>query len=351
MPRRSLLLLVLLACALGAAACGNDDVDVQKVLSQTFGEDKSLKSGKLDVSVRLDAKGLASLQGPVSARLAGPWVTTSPDELPRFDFEADLNAGGQSIRAGATSTGDKGFLSFQGQAYELSEQLYEEFKKGYAEQAKKSDGEDEGVSFRTLGVDPQRWLRDAKYIDKEDVGGTETIHLEAGVDVPRMLEDVNKVLGRAEDIQGQERARQLTETERKQISDAVKDARLELWTGEEDKILRRLNVRLEFEVPEENRQQAQGLTSGTIRFDLALGAINEEQKITGPENARPLEELTGAATPGGAGGGGSGGSGGGTGGAPAPDSGGQAATPYEQCVADAGADISKLQECAGLEGG
>jgi len=346
MLRRSLLLLVALLCAVGAASCGGgDDVDVQQVLRQTFGEDKKLKSGRLDVSVRLDANGLAQLQGPVSARLAGPWTTTKPEELPRFDFEADLNAGGQSIRAGATSTGEKGFISFQGQAYELSQQLYDEFKKGYAEQAKKSQGEEEGVSFRTLGVDPQRWLRDTKYVDKQDVGGTETLHLRSGIDVPRLLEDLNRILGRAEEIQGQERARQLTEAERKQISEAVKDARLELWTGEKDKILRRLNVRLSFEVPEENRRQANGLTSGTIRFDLALGKINEEQKIAGPEGARPLEELIGGA---GAGAGGAGGSGGAQ---PPSGGGGEAATPYEQCVQDAGADISKLQECASLEGG
>lgn len=352
MSRRSLLAFLLLLCTFALAACGgggDDDVDVDQVLKETFSGDKDINSGRLDVSLRLDANGLASLQGPVSLRLSGPFATTKEDELPRFALEAQLTAGGQDIRAGATSTGEKGFVSFQGQPYAMSDELYEQFKKGYAEEARKSeDGEGEGTTFEALGIDPQRWLSDPRYEGKEEVGGAQTLHIVSGVDVPRMLEDVNRVLGRAEDIQGQagERARELTEEERKQISDAIKDARLELWTGEEDKIMRRINVRLQFEVPEASRQQAQGLTSGTLRFDLGFGAINEEQSIEGPADARPFEELLsqlgGQAGGGGAqapeGGSGSGGSGG-------------AATPYEECVQEAGADISKLQECAGLAGG
>jgi len=247
--------------------------------------------------------------------------------------------------AGATSTGEKGFVSFQGQPYAMSDELYRQFKTGYAEEAKKDDGKGEGVSFKSLGIDPQRWLRDPEYDGKKDVGGVSTLHIRSGIDIPRLLEDVNRILGRAKDVQGGQQARQLTDEERRKIQDAIKDADLELWTGEDDKILRRLNVRLDFDVPEASREQANGLSSGTIRFDLALGAINEEQQIRGPENARPLEELLQSLQAGAAGG--SGGGGGGSGGAEAPSG----STPYEQCVQEAGSDISKLQECAGLAGG
>ena len=353
MHRWPLVVLVLLVCALGAAACGggDDDVDVAAVLQQTFGEDKNIKSGKLDVGLRLDARGLASLSGPVRLRLTGPFASTSADQLPRFQFEAELDAGGQSIRAGAVSTGDEGFVTFNGQPYRLSDELFGQFKTGYAEQAKSDDGE-EGVSFESLGVDPQRWLRDAEYEGTDEVGGVETLHLSAGIDVPRLLEDVNRILSRAPRVEGQPQARQLTEEERAQIEEAIKDARMELWTGEEDKVLRRLNVRLEFEVPEDRRDEAQGLSSGTLRFDLNLAEINEEQDIEAPQDARPFEELVGGDP---AAGGGTGESGGGTGesgGRGTGESGGGGpATPYEQCVEEAGSDIAALQECASRQTG
>ncbi len=77
-----------------------------------------------------------------------------------------------------------------------------------------------------------------------------------------------------------------------------------------------------------------------IAFDLALGGINDEQRIEGPADARPLEELLGGLQAG-QGQSGSGGNG------PAQE---QQLSPYEQCVADAGDDIGKLQECADLQG-
>lgn len=317
MPRWSLLLLTVAACALGLAACGgDDDVDVQQVVRETFGGEKSIKSGRLDAGLRLDLAGLAQLRGPVRLSLAGPFETAGRNEVPKFDFDARVEAGGDTFTAGAVSTGDKGFIEIQGQTVAIPDEQFERYRQLLAEDA--ADDRGGGISFKALGIDPQRWLRDPQYVGKEDVGGAETIHVRAGIDVGRLLDDVNRVLARAEQLEG-ERARQLTDEERKQLGEAIKGARLELWTGEEDKILRRLNVKLDFELPESARQRANGLSSGTITFDLGFGAINEKQEIRAPENAQP------------AGGGG--------------------ATEYERCVQEAAGDVSELQKCASLAGG
>ena len=54
------------------------------------------------------------LDGPVSIRLAGPFQAQEGGKLPKFELEAAFEGAGQSIKAGATSTGEKGYLSFQG---------------------------------------------------------------------------------------------------------------------------------------------------------------------------------------------------------------------------------------------
>jgi hypothetical protein len=374
--RRSLLLalLALCACALGLAACGGDDNesgDATAILKETFGEGKDVKSGRLDLAFRLNAQGLQNVEGPIGLRLSGPFQSAGKSQLPRFDFQVALDAGGQALSAGAVSTGEKGFVKFQDQAYALSDELYEQFKKGYAEQAKCSEEQgQEGVSFRSLGVDPGAWLDDAKTAGSEDVGGVKTTHITASVDVPRMLEDVNRILGRTDaqstdpcaDEQQQEGqperegSRQLSEEDRKQIADAVKSAQVDVWTGEDDRILRRINVALKFEVPEAQRERAGGLRSGDLRFDMTIGALNEDQKIATPADAKPLEELIGqfgGQVPGlgGAGGSGSGGSGSGGSGSGSGGSGaGAQSSEYQQCVADAGQDVVKLQQCSELIG-
>ena len=352
--------LVLILVVAIAQTGGEDSVD--EVLAQTFGEQKSIKSGRLEASVQIEANGLAQLQGPVALRLSGPFASTEPSELPRFDFELGIDASGQRLNAGAVSTGDKGFLRFQGQAYAVGDQLFEQFRKGYAEQAECNGEREAGVSFSAIGVDPRRWLTDPKREGTEEVGGTETIHISAGVDVTRFVEDLNRILGRT-DLQqdpcaeeGEESeentpepsSRQLTDEQRAQIVEAVQDARVDIWTGEDDTTLRRINVDLRLDVPAEREEAANGLKDGRVRFDLLLGALNEEQEIAAPEGARPLEELvaglSGQQVPG------LGGS--------EPDAQGGGETPpagesseYLECAAQAGNDVEKLQECADLVGG
>ena len=377
MTRRALLPALILLCALAAgtlAACGGgDDEDASAILAETFGAGKDVKSGRLDLSFRLNAQGAQNLQGPVGLRLAGPFQSSGSSELPRFDFDLDVDAGGQRISAGAVSTGDKGFLRFQDQPYELGEQLYEQFKRGYAEQAKCNEQRDEGgeggVSFRSLGIDPARWLRQAETAGSAKVGGADTTHIRAGVDVPRMLEDVNKVLGRADNVgqadpcaedaqpeQPRQGSRQLPESTRKTIADSVKDARVDVWTGEDDRILRRLNITVRFDVPEDKRAQANGLRAGDLRFDMTIGALNKDQRIAAPSGAQPLEQLvaqfggqvpglgdgSGGAAPGAAPGGSAGGAQGGGEGAQSSE--------YLRCVEQAGEDVVRLQECAELIG-
>lgn len=371
MTRWLSLLLLVCASTFGLAACGGDDSssdsgDVNAVLKETFGAGKEVKSGQLGVSVRVNTKGLESVDGPLALKLSGPFQSRGSGELPKFDFTAQLDVSGQSLRAGAISADDAGYVRFADQAYQLSDQLYQQFKDGYAEQARCTEenaDEDAGVSFRTLGIDPSKWLGDAKAAGEEKVGGADTTHITASIDVPVFLEDVNRILSRtggqqpedpcADDAASSEGqsggATQLSEKDRQAIADGVESAAVEVWTGKDDRTLRRLNIKVAFQVPEDERKALNGLSSGDITFDLSFADLNEDQTIEEPKDAKPLSELEsalGGSIPGISGAGGSGGT------STAPSAGGTAAggSKYEQCVQQAGSDIGKLQECASLIG-
>lgn len=371
--RRKILVLLSLVALLAAgsvlAACGSDDDgggggdDVASILKSTFGSDKPVRSGKLDVAVSLDAKGLPSITGPIALKLAGPFQSNGKDTLPGFDFDLSLNASGQSFTAGAVSTGEKGFLTFQDQNFAIGDELFTSFKTGYQQAQKESGDAEGGPTFQALGIDPLRWLGGAKDAGSQDVGGTATTHITATIDVPKFLVDINTLLAKADDlgVAGQAPAQvptTLTEKQRAQIAEAVKSAKVDVYSGEDDKLLRRLAVELTFDVPQASRQDAGGLQSGTLRLDLTIADLNEKQTISAPENARPLEELTSQL-----GGGGGAGAATGAAGAAAPDAptgdagpaseaggasgGSPAANPeYLECLDAAGTDLAKVQECA-----
>jgi len=363
--RPVLVLLSLVALVVGAftfAACGDDDGDrkddVASILKDTFGSGKPVKSGKLNVAVALDAKGLAALEGPVALKLTGPFQSGGDDELPAFDFDLSLDAGGQAFTAGAVSTGEKGFLTVQGQAFVVGDQLYNSFKTGYRQAQKESEKEGGGTTFKTLGIDPLRWLADAEKAGTEEVGGASTTHITASIDVPKFLLDINTLLQKADKlgVAGAQAApvpTMLTAEQRRQIAEAVKSAKVDIYTGEDDRLLRRVKLALSFNVPETARKAAGGLTSGTLQLDLTIADLNQDQTITAPKNARPLEELTGQL--------GGGAAGSGTATAPSTGSGSGTATQptdpqtpsapaanpeYLTCLDEAGTDLAKVQKCA-----
>src|SRR5688500_9471983 len=161
---RIALLLALATLSFGLVACGGDDAaseDVQTLLEEAVSSGKQVDSGNLAVKLEINAQGSDELQGPVNLRLAGPFQSEGDKKLPKFQFDVSFEGAGQSFNAGATSTGEKGFVKFQGTDYAVSDQIFAQFKQGF-EQAQEQAGEGEDPSLATLGIDPLKWLTDAK---------------------------------------------------------------------------------------------------------------------------------------------------------------------------------------------
>ena len=150
-PLRLLLLSLLAVLALGVAACGgggdsaSKDTDVDTLLADTFKGDKKVESGKLDLSLRIDAKNTEGLSGPVTVKIAGPFQTEGKQKLPKFDIDFAFEGAGQSIKAGLTSTGTKGFVSFQGSEYAVSDQVFKQFKAGYEQAQQKGNKKNQSL--------------------------------------------------------------------------------------------------------------------------------------------------------------------------------------------------------------
>lgn len=358
MPIRTLLLPLVAALALAVAGCGGSDsssadssTSVDQLLKQTFSGDHKVDSGRLDLTLKVDVSGGSNsqLQGPITIKLAGPFETQGKGKLPKFDIDASFDGSGQSLKAGVTSTGDKGFVSFNGTEYALSPQIFQQFKTGYEQAQKKSASSGSNQqSLATLGIDPRRWLTDAKNAGDAKVGDTDAIKITGGVDINKLLDDVNTALAKAKSLGVQGTAsipQKLTDAQKKQVADSIKNVAVELYTGKDDSTLRRMLVNLGVSAPASSGAAAQ---SGNISLDFNLLDLNQSQDIKEPTGAKPFEQLLGQLGGLGLGGTGSGtssgsGSSSGTGGANAAQ-----LKKYSDCVTAAGSDTAKVQKCADL---
>ena len=379
-PLTALALALVVAAALAISACGSSgsSADAQQVINDTFSGKKNINSGKLnlELTAKINATGIAAtqLKDPVTIKLSGPFQgdPANKDALPKFDFDLSASAGGQTFSAGAVSTGDAGYLSYQGTDYKIDKKTFEQFKKNF-EQSEKQDNQTAKPGLGALGVDPKKWVTDVKFEGTEEVGGAETNHVSASINVPAFLDDVNNVLKSSDKLkltpqQQQQLPKQINDSVKGQIAGAVKESKIQIWSGKDDDILRKLQVTLKFEVPDSLKSK--GLEGGTIDLTAEIADVNKPQTINTPTNAKPLSDLQSLlqASPLGALGG-SGGSGttttpqsGATGGTTGGDTGGTSGTPpaaggaqdtqsaqkYLDCMKKANGDTTASQKCAEL---
>ena len=363
----ALLLAVATASTFGACGGGGDE-DAQTVLDKAFST--PIESANVALDLKLSGEGSAQLEDPVQVKLTGPYKNNGAKKLPSLDWDLSIGAAGQTFTAGVIATGDNAFVDFQGTAYEVGEETIGALNTQLEQQ---TDGEQDR-SLKALGIDPANWVRDPKTESDEEVAGTDTTHVTGSVDVARLLEDLNKTAKQAGEVQGGA-VSEIPEEQRKQIAEAVKDPKFDIYVGKDDDILRRLSVDLGFEVPEDQREAAQGLQNGNVSFTVEFSDIGSDPEITAPADAKPIADLLtqfGGLLGGGLGGGGDTPAPGATpvpppetGGAPTvPEAGGapeagtppaatapdaEAAQKYIECIQKADpTDTAALQACSSL---
>ena len=297
-----ILSIALVVPAAAVTACGSSSAsteDAQKVVNETFNGKKKVDSGKLtlDASAKLDASGAAGqqLKDPVTLKVGGPFQSRGETELPALDLDLVVGGAGQDFSAGAVSTGEKGYISYQGKDYAVPDKIYQQYKSSFSAQQKKDKSKNQ-LDLAALGIDPQKWLTNPKNEGVEKVAGADTIHVSAGVNVGALLDDVNDLLKRSDQLgltqqQRQQLPTKLSPSAKKQIQDSVKTAKVDIFTGKDDKTLRRLELEVSFDLPQNLRSQSQGLNGGDVKLNVELADLNQKQDIKPPANARPWSEL------------------------------------------------------------
>ena len=345
MRPRSLLLVLVAALALGLlAGCGGGDdggkeasasTDVNELLKDTFSGDQSIKSGKLDLNADVNAGGQA-----FTLKLGGPFQTSGDGKLPQADFDATATVAGQTLELGLTGTEDQAFVRYGKTEYEIPGPIFQQIKAQYEQQAKQ--GNSENASLASLGIDPTKWLTNARNAGEAKVGDTDTIKITGDVDVPKLLDDVNAAIGKLRSMGGAASGipDQLSEQDKQQAEDAIKQVSVEIYTGADDRIMRRMVVALKLDVPTDA-----GTQPLDVKLDLQFQDVNEDQDIEAPDDARPFSELADKLQELGIGlnGLGAGATGGGSSGGGATQ---QSLDDYAKCIQEAQGDSAKERKCA-----
>lgn len=291
-------LLLAAAAALGPAACGGGgSPSAQALLNETFTSHQPIESGRIDLSFGLSTGGSgggSARAGAFSLGLSGPFQSIGVGRFPRFALQLTLNTSGQTLKLGAISTPGELFLELAGVPFRTPASTLRALEQGYA-QASSSSSSAGRAAFATLGVDPGRWLTHPAIAGQVRLAGVEVTHIVAGVDLARFLADAEKLssaggalgLGGA----GEGGSGPLSPSGLSALVGSMRSARIELFTGAQDHLLRRLALSAEVSAAPAARAALGGLSSGTLSFVLQFTDVNRPQAIALPSSPQPLSQL------------------------------------------------------------
>ncbi|HLY48320.1 MAG TPA: hypothetical protein VKR21_03920 [Solirubrobacteraceae bacterium] len=348
-------LLVAVGVSLLLAACGSGDNRATNLLRQTFTGAHKVNSGKLGFSLTITPSGTSALKGPLAISLSGPFQSLGSGRLPKSDFTLGLSTSGGNVSIALLSTGTKGYVSFQGQSYQMPQATFQQLESSFAQLGSSSaSGGGTGVLGK-LGIQPERWLVNPQVVGNEFFGGASTTHIHAGINVVALLGDLNTFLKRASSVGASTSGNLpggIPRAERNQIASEIHDPSLDVWTGASDKTLRRLDLKLRLDTS----GQGAALLGPTASLLLSIqySQLNQPQRISPPATVAPFSEfqaklkvlvadLQSGLTGGLGSSTGSTGSGGATGSSPNYQK-------YSQCIQKAAGDVGKMQKCASLLG-
>jgi hypothetical protein len=339
-----------LISALLIAACGGggNSEDPQQVLHETFSNPTPIHSGTFDLDVRIETSG-GSNPGKLEAKLGGKFQSRGPGQFPLFDFDVSLHGEGgtQSFTGsgGLTSTENQAFVKFQGTEYAVPQSVYQEFMTKFAQlqsQSKSQSSQGAGL-LQSLGIDVSKWVTDLNNEGTEDVEGTTTIHISGKANVSQLVDDLKKIAQRAGSA-----ADNVNPAEFDVLKNTIQSGDIDINSGENDKLLRRLQLDFDLKPPPGTPGAPDSLT---FFLQLNLADVNKPETIQAPANAQPLQNLLdryginlgnlGNALRGGVGSSGA-----------LPESGGSTTAPstsaiqrYQQCLQQASGQQA-LQQCA-----
>jgi hypothetical protein len=281
---------VLAAC--GGGSSGGSSEDPQTVLDETFNNDTKVTSGNLDVSLSADASG--SQSGSFTASLSGPFQSDPKDQaaLPQLDLTAKVSGSGagQSVNfeGGVTATSDAAYVTYNNQAYQVPSTTFQQFKSAYEAQASSAQGSGSSSSassvLKDLGIDPSTWLTNVTNEGSADVDGESTTHISGDANVQQILTDLSKAVQNVPGAASQG----IDPSQFSQASQFIKDAHVDVYSGSDDHVLRKIEISLDIQPPP---AAAQGITDLKLDLAIAVSDVNNPQTISAPSNAKPLSDL------------------------------------------------------------
>jgi hypothetical protein len=277
-PVVAFLVLVGLILATGTPS----SAQLMKRAATSFGE---VSRGIFSFKITVTPQGSANA-APSSIGIQGPFEIVPGKPLPVAKITYTVSSGGRSQVTTLLTTGDKAYTVIKGQAYELPASATKELKAATKDLAK--PGEGKGLTGIKLNFD--KWLVDPKVAEGRDINGTATWRTTAGVNVPAALKDLVASSGALGGITGGA-VPAIKDSELAQVRKGIKNASVVVFVGRYDRIIRLLDLTMDFSTPAGATSATGGVSGGRMNLRVGISNPNQPVHVEPPKSPLPYSAL------------------------------------------------------------
>jgi hypothetical protein len=282
----ALIVAVLAACGGGGDSSSEDP---QTVIDNATLE--GVESGTLNFKLGIKSTGDES--GDLQVSASGPFQSRGKN-LPELAITASakgtLEGEPVDFKGNLTLLSDRAFVGFKDKEYEVDPTTFG-FVKSAFEQAQQKGGEESGdvtaCQEAAAGLEIGDFVDNLKNDGSADVEGTSTTKISGDLDTAGAVDALIKLTENPACSSQLEAAGPLPlselESAKAELTTAVKKAHVDVYVGD-DEIIRKVAAELTVE-PKDSGEKVE------VTAELSLGGVNEEQDISAPANAQPLEGL------------------------------------------------------------
>jgi hypothetical protein len=273
---------VLSLSAIALAACGSGEEDPQDVLAGASFE--GIESADFDLSLSIESQGKEG--GDVDVDLSG----RAQSEGIEVDVKVAGTAQGKAVdfEGGLTLLAKHGFVNYQGTEYEIDPSNYS-FAKPLFFPALSKEGRVDIAACKeaAAAITPGSLADDLRNDGTVEVVGAETTKVSGTLDVPAAVEaviDLVEELGCSAQFEALSpfplyKIRRIGD----ELATSVEKAELEVYVGD-DGIIRKLSAKFTADPSGDPEPVA-------VDLEITLSAVNADQKIEVPSQAKPLQVL------------------------------------------------------------
>ncbi len=231
----------------------------------------------LDGTLKDPTVGALLGNGPIALNLSGPVDATGK----AADLAFDVKAGKINLAGGLRLAGDKAFLKLGDKWYELPADSFTTTTSG------STGSVDVAKALEALG-DPSAFIKNGTVVGSEVIDGIDTDHIAGDVDTAELVKAISRVAATVDTSSSPIDPAQITDATAK-LEQFVKNAKVELWVGKEDKQVHRFKVNLDAILDEATRASS-GLNG--VNVDVALTSTpTDSPNVETPSGALPASQL------------------------------------------------------------